>query len=276
MGNEIEGFERATRRARRVKFGLLGALLAAPLVYVGYLNCSTRARIDERREARRKSEALSERDIAALRELIPSTRAAIEKAKQDFAERVTPEAMAAVATSTRPCPHRIVPPTEAAATSYIRHNSIDANYFGNTTYTTVQRDQPIPPTARLESSLETLRWAAEKLAENKATRTQLATVREIARDPGIELWLVVEQAEQARADELTFTPGRITGTAYVYSYRSKRIECVGSVTAKSSETVEFTYRVTGDKKLAAEAMLQRDLEMRTRMAIPSSLRATSP
>ncbi len=282
--DDVEAFARAHRRKRQVRLLLLAAVIAAPFMFLGWKCYSTNAVIEERREAYRKERELSEAERASLRTSIADARQVLAAAREGWGRAVTPEALAAISPGAEACAIRVVAPTAQAAAAYVRYGSIDGNYFGNAYFHRHAAGEPIQPRA-IDAELRQLDEVAAELEANTADRDDAARVRELE---DRSLFLIVErEIKPLVTSGITgaggFTPGRLVGTAYLYSYRQQRITCLGALDVQNSESIEFDFSYLADDVLdkerkereAAEATLQRDLAVRVQQALTPSLRAAA-
>lgn len=281
--DDVEAFARAHRRKRQVRLFLLGAVIAAPFVFLGWRCYSANEKIEAQREAYRKELALSDGERASLRTSIAEARQRLAAAREGWTRAVTREALAAVAPGEGPCPLRLVAPTAQAAASYIRYGSIDGNYFGNIFFRSYPAGEPLRP-LDLDEELQQLDKIAAELEASTADRNDASRVRDLE---DRSLFVVVERETKAfvtPGPAGAFTPGRLVGTAYVYSYAQQRITCAGALDVQNSESIEFDYSYMEDSVLdkhrreeeAAEATLHRDLAVRVRQALARDLRAVAP
>lgn len=278
MTNEVEAFERATRRSRTIKIALLLLVIGSPLIYVGYKNYAKRAQIEERREAYEQSIALTAADKAELAATIPRARKAIEDAGNRFVNVVTPTALDAIEDAGQPCPYRIMGPSMGAGESYIKHGSIDMNYFGNASYTLYAPGTPIKPP--IGGDLGTLEDVAKELATKTADKNDLDRVRRLERSLDDFLFVVGEHKDPVVLAD-SYLPGQLTGFAYLYSFEAGRIVCFTALAAQNRERIEIQYSaMVGNvldeemkKNEAARSVLQRDLEVQIRTAIAARLHA---
>ncbi len=280
--DDVEAFARAHRRKRQVRLFLLAAVIASPFVFLGWRCYSANEKIEAQREAYRKELALSEGERGSLRTSIAEARQRLAAAREGWTRAVTREALAAVAPGDGPCTLRLVAPTTQAAASYIRYGSIDGNYFGNIFFRSYPAGEPLQP-LDIDEELQQLDKIAAGLEANTADRNDASRVRDIE---DRSLFVVVERETKPLVTPGPaggFTPGRIVGTAYVYSYSQQRITCAGALDVQNSESIEFDYSYMEDNVLdrnrreeeAAEATLHRDLAVRVRQALARDLRAAA-
>jgi hypothetical protein len=79
----------------------------------------------------------------------------------------------------------------------------------------------------------------------------------------------------------SYLPGTVTGNAYLYSFRDRRIVCATALEVRSSVGIEVRYQYMQDnvademtkKDRAGQATLDRDLEVQLRYAIAAHIRA---
>ena len=282
--DEVEAFARARKRKVRVRLFLMGAIVAAPFLYLGWRWHSISAAEEDRAEARRKELALSGAERTELRGAIEAARKMLVGAREAWGRAVTPEALAEVGQGAGRCGVRVVGPTAQAAASYSRYGSIDANYFGNVFYRPHAVGASIPP-LDIDAELKGLTAVAAELEAGKADHNDLSRVRNL---DDTALFVVVEQERKPSVHGIgeaqSYTPGRIVGTAYVYSYRQQRIICVGPLDASNGSSIEFDYQYISDSfsdkedrmREAAMATLRRDLEVHVQQALAQRLRVAAP
>jgi hypothetical protein len=279
VGNEVEAFERATRRSRTIKIVLVFLVVCSPLIYLGYKNYAKRAEIQEHRDAYAREIALTAEDKTELAAAIPRARKAIQDAGNTFVNVVTPQKLEALEDSGQPCPYRITGPSMGAGESYIKYGSIDMNYFGNASYTLFAPGVPITPP--LAYDLGALEEIAKKAAAKTADKNDLARVKRLERSMDDFLFVVGEQTEPMIVSD-SYMPGELAGFAYLYSWSAAHVVCFTALAAQNREQIEIEYsHMEGNyadadmkKKEAARGVLQRDLQVQIRTAIAARLHAT--
>lgn len=285
MGNDVEAFERATRRSRQIKLGLLALLIASPFLYLGYTCQVKKNKIAAAREEYEAAQRLSAAEVSELRALIPKTRTAIADATKAFTEVVTHEKLAAIIPGESRCPHRFSAPDLRSGQSYVEHGSIDGNYFGSMSYQLLEPGAPIKP-AGLGDATTALDRADEALRKNAPTKSILEDVRG-ASDLGTTLIIVGKRTEpivMAGVVDASYIPGEIRGTVFLYSFASRQIECAAFLAVQNSSAVDIRYSYSAgnysdkDRNLseAGRGALQRDLEVELRRAIAQGLRVVGP
>ena len=280
----IAAFARAQKRKVRVRLGLIGAVVAAPFLYLGWRCHGINAAQEARREEYRKERELTDADRAALRAGLAEARQRLTAARAAWARAVAPEALAISEPGDARCDIRLVAPTAQAASSYTRYGSIDANYYGNVFFRRHPAGEPIPP-LDIDADLAGLTEIAAELDANKADRDDLDRVR---RFDDTALFVVVDKEVPpvvlGVGEASSYMPGRLVGAAYVYSYSQQRITCAGDFEAENGASIEFDYSYMEDNVLdkdskmreAARATLQRDLDVRVQQALVRSLRRVAP
>jgi hypothetical protein len=279
MTNEVEAFERATRRSRHIKIGLVFLVVCSPLIYLGYRNYAKRAEIQEHRDAYAREIALTAADKTELAAAIPRARKAIEDAGNAFVNVVTPATLEALEDSGQPCPYRVSAPSMGAGESYVKYGSIDMNYFGNASFRLYAPGAPIKPP--IAGDLGTLEEIAKRLAEKKADKNDLARVKRLERSMEDFLFVVGEQRDPIVLSD-SYEAGQLSGFAYLYSWSAGRVVCFTSLAVQNRESIEIEYSaMVGNvvdemmkKNDAAKAVLERDLQVQIRTAIAARLHAT--
>ncbi|MCB9703807.1 MAG: hypothetical protein H6711_18060 [Myxococcales bacterium] len=280
---DAEALARKLRIRRLLAIAVPLLLLAAPFIWFSVRVAEHEARDAERRAA----EALSEGEVAALRATLDEAESAARAAQQRWNEGVRRDMLSHWQPGGGRCPARISAPQMGAGESYVKHGSIDGNYFGGWSYRILGGDPgdgAIAPPSAITWSLESIAALRGKVARGEAERGDL---REAERIASGRAWsrdaLVLIEVEERR-DPLflaggvgldTFSPGVLRGRAYVVE-SDGRVSCVGDVDAVNSEVIDFSYLATSPlddfaKRNAAEATLQRDFEVELRKAIAASL-----
>jgi hypothetical protein len=263
---DIEDFERSTRRKRRMRFAILGLVIASPFLWVGW-HIHERTVEDEKwREEERQRNALTDTEKAELDKLVPDLRRRLQAAGKAFAEDVTPAKLAAVVPGEDPCPVQV---PELAA----EHDA----YSGGVT---IMKPGEAPKPVGIQGAAQTLEGIAQEIQRaDEPTKSHLSRIRDVADGLGIEVFLVGERTEPLVLAD-SYVPGRVRGTAIVYSADARRVVCAADIDVENASEVniEYTtssYDVTGSssKREAATAELARDLGTRTRKAIRAGLRA---
>jgi hypothetical protein len=281
--DEVEAFRRSTARKRNLRLGLLGLVIASPFLYLGFRCQQEHAKIEEHREEYRKSLALSEPELAALKQGIDEERRRVTAARAAWPRAVAPEALAALEQSEQPCPVRFQAPTPTAAESYVRYASIDGNYFGSGAFRTFKTGEPVSD-ATLAASAAILEEIGAHLAADKADRRDLDRLRNL---PDTATFVIVDERKEpvvttSLGEVASFAAGVIGGRAFVYDVTQQAIICTCDIDVSNSLELKFDFSYMEDNPLdrdarmleAAKAVLQRDLEMKVRQALARELRAT--
>jgi hypothetical protein len=261
-----------------IKLGAFLLLVSSPLIWVVYKNVSVRKRIADRQEAYQQSIALTDVEKKELPLAIERARKALQDAGRTFSAAMSPDALRAASSSGGPCPLRISAPTMGAGESYIKHGSIDGNYFGNADFDLYEREEDIK--TPINSRLATLNDIEDELRAGKADKLDLERVQGIERLRGHEL-IVVGKATKPAVLADTYVPGTLKGRAYGYSYAEGRLACVADLDVSNTEKIEIHYTaMVGNvademikKDQAAQTTLERDLQIQIRHAIASRLQA---
>jgi hypothetical protein len=284
MDDDVEAFARARKRKLWTRLLVLGALFLSPCGYLGWRFYSAISAEESRGEARRKARVLSEAERAALRSELAAARRRLVEARGAWTRGVTPETLAAVAPGDGPCGARVIGPTAQAAATYTRYGSTDPNYHGNVFFRRHAVGAPIPP-LDIDAQIEQLGKIDAELEADTADREDLTRLRGL---DDTSLFVVVTQDTApvvlgGGAAE-RYRPGRLVGTAYVYSFTQQRITCVGPVDATNGESIEIGYQYKADSFVdkedrsmeAARITLRRDLEAHVLQELAHSLRAAAP
>jgi hypothetical protein len=253
---EIEAFERATRRSRTIKLTVLGLVVLSPIIWVIYKNVAKRQEIAKHEEEYRARIALKPEDKKRLAELIASTRKELEESAAAFGAVTTPAALDALEDSGSPCGARVSP-----------------------TFDFYKKGDPIDPGVKLK--LDGLAAVEQELKEGKADKLDLEHVERMRFGSQHELFVVGEHKDPVvLANE--YFPGTLSGFAYLYSHREKRVICFASFAVQNAESIAVEYRaMRGNvvdeemkKREAAQAKLAVDLQDAAREAIAARLHAT--
>lgn len=268
--DDIEGFERSQRRSRRIKFSILGLVLASPFLWLGW-TCHKRTVEDEEWEAEnRRQNALSASEKTELDKLIPDLRRRVQAAAKAFAEDVTPAKLETVVPGDARCPQ------------HVRELDVDADRYtaysggGVTTY----KPGEVPQAFGAKSNASSLEEIAQEIQrEGEPTKSHLQRTRDLADEVGIEVFLVGEVSEPVVLAD-SYVPGRVRGTVFVYSAEARKVVCAADIDVENASEVNIEYTTSnydvtgaGNKRAAATSKLEQDLGQRTRQAIRASLRA---
>lgn len=279
-------FARSTRRRKRMVPIVVGAVAFTPFAYLGWRCHSTNAKNEAARRAWDEEEAKREAaeeayrnrpllpdELAELRALAPRAKADLEDLRARWREAVTPDALADAEPGAAACPVRLAAPTLDAAASYVEHGSIDVNYFGRLRFDIYKADAPIPEPDLREEFIERERIAA-RVAAGRTERPDLERLRNSSGLFDRTFIVATEHSEPVAVDDSYF-PGSVRGRGYIY--RDGMI-CAGTIDVVSSSAVKVRYVQSSIDLMhiphdAAKATLARDLEVRIKRALASSMRA---
>jgi hypothetical protein len=283
-----EGFERAFYRAQTRRRVLKGLAIAVGLLVVAspFAYCALNVR--EQVKASHAND-LDDKENADLLRLVGEEERAVAEREAAWPKAVTREALAKLTIGSRPCDVALRPPSATTIDQYVKGESFfaqRASLFGDIV---VAADGVVGKSHALESKRERLGYARSQANDRRATKQTLADTREAAqrafRDEYDVIVLVKESIdpkisfEPAASPVQSFTPGRVTGRAFVYDHQRKAVACACDFEAESSPKLDFKYFTaqwggTGvERDLAARAALKRDLEVQTRLEIIARARA---
>jgi hypothetical protein len=277
--DDVEAFERATRRGRRIKVTLVIVIALLPLGWVIWKNFAVRRTIARHEEEYRAKMALTASDKTELERSLVEARKAIEAGIAKFSVAVTPETLSALEDSGSPCPVRVTAPTMGAGDSYVKYGSIDGNYFGNASYRLVAPGVPI--TSRAGYELEVLDDVQKRYAAGSADKNDLDRVRRLTGGASDEIFVVGTRTDPIVLGD-SYEPGTVSGFVYVYSHRAGKVVCFAALTAQNTPQIEINYSYMKDnytdelskKRESALGTLSRDLEVQVRTQIAARLHAT--
>jgi hypothetical protein len=242
------------RRGGRAKVLVLVLVLVSPFGYLGYRIWHGNKVNDQRREQARKEAAATPDQVAELKSLIPQLRAKLDAAAAQIKADVTREALdAAVAADGGKCPYDI-------AREFGLRDNLGKQLAMMDHTTPVDHSEKLPlSTDGLGTARAHLSLAAEHLADNAATKDDVAAVEQDAHDLGGAL-IVVGTIQRAVTVAGKYVPGHVDGDAFLYLFRAHQIVCAGhiAVTTPDSVMVEYTA-APGDTQAgdqAADAKLE--------------------
>lgn len=255
--DDIEAFARSNRRARTVKVAMILAIALSPFGYVVWRFYKAHAVIAEHEREAREAEMLSDAETAQLRTSLAGAIKTLQSAKASFVADVTPAALDAVTPGESRCPYE--------ASSTMRG--------------VVAPGQNIEPIG-----LDTWRitQVQDDLDKGEATKTELGQIEGMRSLPG-EVVFVVGKSSPPIVTGDSYLPGQITGTAYMYSYRQRRIVCAAPIEVENKEAIDIQYTyMEGNildedmkKRESAKSVLDADLDEQLNRQISERLRATN-
>lgn len=199
------------------------------------------------------------------------------KSSETLLQKLTP--------SQTPCPIRLEPPTQGAASSYIEYGSIDGNYFGTWSLEVIAKGASLgscPGCSLLSWSVSNWR---KRLAAGTATFSDLkAAQRFDLSGSDYDVFVLTSEQKEGFASDDSFSPGLLAGRALLYSSRVGRFVCAGDFVASNSPAVKTRYRHMKDNFLdqqskaaqAVQGALGRDLTVQVRTVIPKTLMMLDP
>jgi hypothetical protein len=265
-----ESFEIAERQRLRRMAVIIGALVAIPLL--GFTGYELKVR-SERNAAR-----LSAAELAAFSAKLDQREAAAKEEIAKWNEASKPEALNGLVRSLTACPVTLKPPEQFSAGAYVKYATHDSN-FGTWQLCVLRAGGSCARKYEAPKELTALR---ERIAEGDLYKWD-----EEPKPPEEPLRAVVvidaelpANVQATQGGHFSFSPGTVTGHAYLYSPELKRFICGGAVQARNSKSVEIEYNHFGDdpanqqQMAAAEghAALERDLEVQLRFAVPPGLK----
>jgi hypothetical protein len=263
-------FARSTRNKRYLRLAALALVIFAPFGIVMYMRHQERVKMESyRHQYEPQPEPIADEDRDAIVKRVGELRPQITAARKGWYSAMEPAALSTLKPSTAPCALAIQAPPQAVADAFIRNNIAD-RAFASSDFYGYPADKPIPDSVlvdaqRLVDSIE------KRIAGKTAThsdRDRLSTV-----EPYIKVVLIDSEVPAeitGTGDALTVTPGKLVGRAYVYSLRDAKIVCAGTVDARNVDPSPFREALgTRDGR----DMLHREMEIRIRQALASSLHA---
>ena len=251
----IKAFTRSTTTKRYVMIGLLAAVIAGPFIYVWNERRVKQNKIDARREAYAQpyeppppvDRTKSEKAIAPVRQRFLA-------AQQAWGAATTPEALAAIKPSDKPCEYAFAAPTDKEIEGFVKYGNPDASYYTKGAFVTFNAGDPVRD-LQITGPLRELGI--------------LNTEAELARLPTHAVFVIIDKdVEPVPGTGKAFTSGEVKGRSFVFSVAQARLVCAGVVDVKNTPNVE-----TPPQDEQAKQTLFRDLEVQIRKALATGLRA---
>jgi hypothetical protein len=250
----IKAFTRATTTKRNVMIGLLVAVIAAPFIYVWNERREKQNKIDAQRSSYETYRPAAPVDRTKLDKAIVPVRQRFLAAQQGWAAATSPEALAAIKPTDKPCEYAFAAPTEKETESFVKYGNPDANYYTKGAFVTFAAGDPVRD-LQITGPLREL--------DTMISEGQLALMPTHA-----VLMIIDKEVEPVPASGKAFTPGTVTGRSFVYSIAQAKLVCAGTVDVTNTPNVD-----TAPQDAQAKQMLFRDLEVQIRKAIAAGLRA---
>jgi hypothetical protein len=234
---------------------VLGCVLALPFVWFGW-RIVKRILDERRREAELEAEyALTDAELAELRDLTHTLPARIGKASVAY-RALTREALAKLEPGDGSCPVRV------------------------DDVVLVKPDQPIGEDRELAVAARTIAEATNALEDGTADKATLAQVRTVARLPSTVI-VLAETIKEPIVVGSAYEPGGVAGQAYLFDAETSRIACAAPVVAQSSTEIEYEYSYNPNMPLdddmkahaAARGKLEEDLRHNLEQIVSRELRA---
>ena len=231
------------------------AVALSPFGYVVWRFYKAHALIAEHEREAREAEMLSDAETAQLRTSLADAIKTLQSAKASFVADVTPAALDAVTPGESRCP-----------------------YGASGTHGVIAPGQKVEPIG-LDTWLIT--QVQDDLDKGAATKTELGQIEGMRGLPG-EVVFVVGKSSPPIVTGDSYLPGQIVGTAYMYSYRQRRIVCAAPIDVQNKEAIDIQYTyMEGNildedmkKRESARSTLETDLQEQLDRQISERLRAT--
>lgn len=282
MGDEIdEDLLRMQRAEHRRKIGMrifLTALVVIPLVWM--LSPWVR-RFQKKRDAQ-----LTEVEKKQYADALDALEKVLREEDAAWKAVAKRELLEAMSFEDDDCIFELPAPQMGAGDSYVKHGSIDGNYFGRWSLCRVGKNEDVARCGGNSWELSRLAEERTQLEAGERDKRDLARVerqlRRRERDQTVVL-LVEEQSEpfasSGLAGDFSFTPGSISGRAYLH-VDGEGFVCGGLVAARNSGEIDVTFSYMRDNFLdenqkgqqAVKGALLRDLEVQLRVAVSQGLR----
>jgi hypothetical protein len=266
----------AAERQRRRRLGLI--IAAVLLVPLGYLVVSDVRLMLARREAKLGPEQRSE-----LTRLLDARESLGRERVERWNAAAQREALASLTFADAPCPLSVPAPTPVSAATYVKHGTRDSA-FGSWPLCILR------PEAKAGACAQTFVASAEdatlraRLEEGDVYTWDLETVKNappVVEPPRVLVLVETEQPSRLKESivgRLSFVPGALAGRAFLFVPADGRFVCGAAVSAQNSQKVETEFDDLGGKPSRlrtdeeARAALDRDLEVRVRLALPPAWR----
>lgn len=179
----------------------------------------------------------SDEEQRLLVELDATEKRLLEQEHQ-WEEAASPERVAALAPGDAPCPLALVAPTSSAADSYVQYGSIDGNFFGNTSYSEVERGASLGKCGSCAWRREEVDKVRARLQEHELERGELRWAeRHRGGVIGNDVFLFVAERVDPQPMGTSFSPGRVVGRAVIYSFDQGRFVCAADIDARNAASV---------------------------------------
>lgn len=265
----------AERRRRRRLALIIAALVLVP---VGFLVASDLRLMLLRREALLGAEQRSE-----LTRLLDAREAAARARVERWNAASQREALAALTFADAPCPLSLPAPTPVSAATYVKFGTRDSA-FGAWPLCILRPDARSEACAQAYAAPEEVVELRARLREGDVYTWDLEAAQSAAppEEPSRVVLLVETEMpfklREAIVGRLSFVPGALAGRAFLFVPAEGRFVCGAAVSAQNSQKVETEFDELGGKPSRlrtdeeARAALQRDLEVRVRLALPPAWR----
>jgi hypothetical protein len=184
----------------------------------------------------------------------------------------------AIVPGAQPCRLPVHEPSAEAADTYIRTGDIDAKAFESSAFESYEVDTTTEPLPDGELRQDDAMLA--DLEQRLSTGTATGGDRELLADliPSTT-YIIIDSDTDAEvtqtAPRITYTPGVVTGRAYVFSLDDAKFICAANVTASNTPSEQAPKFLAGvGRAPQAREILHRELEVQLRRALASGLRAT--
>lgn len=251
----IKAFTRSTTTKRYVMIGLLALVIASPFLYVWNEKRQKQNRIDAQRERYAQAyQPAAPVDRTKLDQAIAPVRQRFVAAREAWAAATTPDALAAVKPTDRPCEYAFVAPAENEVEGFVKYGNPDASYYTKGAFVTFGAGE-IPSDLQIRGPLREL-----DLINSEA---------QLAKLPTHAVFVIIDKDVQpVPGTGKAFTPGAVAGRSFVYSIAQAKLVCAGVVDVTNTPALE-----TPPQDAQAKQMLFRDLEVQIRKALAAGLRA---
>lgn len=234
--DDDEDLKALRRAASRRMWTLRLAGLGIVLGFVGMIAWNFTQPLRRRARAR-----VTDDEISAFRARMADALQIVAAQEAAWAQQAEPGALELAETTESECPLDLRPPTTTAIDSYLKHGSIDANYFGNVSFTRVKPGEAFGPCRACATAREAIARGLKQADAGELERHELGWYgRYDFGATGRDIFVVADEWTEPKQISATFIPGHVSGRAWLYDHQARRFVCMTELDVESSPTVKGT------------------------------------
>jgi hypothetical protein len=285
----IKAFRRGTIVKRIWMFALLIAVIGIPFWYVLWTRHQEKVARERRQQAYEResyqppppapppANALPAPEQKALLERASAVVDQLQAASIAWQTATQDAELRTLRPGTEPCASVVTPPPKEAADSYIKLGVVDEKGFASSAFFGYLTSDGVVPNTEVLRLLNSAKRIVRELEASRGTPETRTMLDDLEKPIVFVMIDKDEEPKVTHVQPIEVDPGKLGARAYVFDLRAVKVTCVARLDVKGSDTkAAAAYLGDVQDRHNAEAILHRELEVRIREGLATSLKVVAP